>query len=137
RHRQSKLYALVAERLENLKQRNVRLTDCFKEPVFFEEIVVFGMANKRQVGMKDQAQVTGFHNICVAGCPACGKADKGRSDSVGAFETLPQAGLAAAQSLQVVRLGSHFKGASGPADEGPPDCPLLISEALWPSRSAR
>ncbi len=60
-HGQAPVGAVALQAVESFQKRNVRLGNGFVEPVFFEKIVVFGMADKGQMGVQDQAQVTERH----------------------------------------------------------------------------
>ena len=51
--------------VHHLQERNVGLGDGFVEPVFFEEVVVLGMAHEGQMGMQDQTKVTGWHGQAI------------------------------------------------------------------------
>jgi len=42
-----------------LEQRDVSLGDRFKEPVFFEKVLVLGMPNEWQMRVKDEREMTG------------------------------------------------------------------------------
>ena len=63
--------AVAFQAVDHVEQRNVRLGDGLVEPIFFEEIVVLGMANERQMGVQDQAEVTDGHvrvGLEMGGC---------------------------------------------------------------------
>jgi hypothetical protein len=40
---------------KHFKKRNVTLCNGFKEPIFFEKILVFGMPNKRKMGVEENS----------------------------------------------------------------------------------
>jgi len=46
---------------ENRDERQVTFRYGFKEPVFFQESWMLGMANKRQMGVEDERQITDGH----------------------------------------------------------------------------
>ena len=51
--------------LKDEYKREIDFSDRFEKPVFFEEFGIFRMADKRQVGMEDQAEVTDGHIVIV------------------------------------------------------------------------
>ena len=61
RHGQPPVGPVAFQAVHHFQQRNVRFRDGLVEPVFFEEIVVFRMADKGQMSMKNQAQVSERH----------------------------------------------------------------------------
>ena len=56
RHGQPPVGPVALQTVEHFQQRDVGLGDGLVEPVFLEEIVVFGMADKGQMGVQDQAR---------------------------------------------------------------------------------
>ncbi|GIX43979.1 MAG: hypothetical protein KatS3mg130_0387 [Candidatus Sumerlaea sp.] len=48
-HGEAKIYAIPHKAVHHIEQRNIRFGDCLVEPVFLKEILVLGMANKRQM----------------------------------------------------------------------------------------
>ena len=58
RHGHSPIDAVALQALEDVQQRNVRLGDGLVQPVLFEEVLVLGMAHKRQVCVQDETEVT-------------------------------------------------------------------------------
>ena len=61
RHGHPPVDAVAFQAVEDFEQRDVGLGDGLVEPVFFEEIVVFGMADERQMGVQDEAEITERH----------------------------------------------------------------------------
>jgi len=49
---------VALETLEDLQERNVRLGDGLVEPVLLEEVVVFGVADERQMSVQNEAKVS-------------------------------------------------------------------------------
>ena len=64
--RQLERRALVAEPVEELDQRDVRLRDRLEEPALLQEAVVLGVADVGQVGVKDQQQVSLRHGYFLS-----------------------------------------------------------------------
>ena len=67
RHGQPPVDAVALEAVEDFEQRDVGLGDGLVEPVFFEEVVVLGMADEGQVGVQDQAEITERHRAVSLG----------------------------------------------------------------------
>ena len=55
RHGQAPIDAVALQAVEDFQERDVGFGDGLVEPVFFEEIVVLGMADEGQMGVQDQA----------------------------------------------------------------------------------
>ena len=51
----------LEQRVEDVEQRDVGLGDGLVEPVLFEEVLVLGVADERQVGVQHEAEVADFH----------------------------------------------------------------------------
>ena len=56
-HGETPVHAVAFKTVEHLQQGDVRFGNGFVEPILFEEILVFGMANERQMGVQDQGKV--------------------------------------------------------------------------------
>ena len=56
-HGQTESNAVVGEASHHAKQRNIGLGHGFVEPILFEEIWVFWVANKGKMRMQDDAEV--------------------------------------------------------------------------------
>ena len=69
RHGQPPIDAVALQALEHFQQRDVRFGDGLVEPIFFEEILVFGMAHERQMSVQDEAEIAEWH--CVASPSRC------------------------------------------------------------------
>jgi hypothetical protein len=52
-HRKPRFHTCFVEILKNENKRKVNLSYRFVEPIFFEELGIFGMPDKRQVSVKD------------------------------------------------------------------------------------
>ena len=61
RHGEPPIGAVAFEAVHHFEERDVGLGDGLVEPVFFEKIVVFGMAHVGQMGVQDQAKITEWH----------------------------------------------------------------------------
>ena len=58
--------AVALEAVEDFQQRDVGFGDGLVEPILFEEVVVLGMADERQVGVQDQTEITERHGTPTA-----------------------------------------------------------------------
>jgi hypothetical protein len=52
--------------LEDIDERKIDLGYRLVEPVFFEKFGIFGMPNKREMGVQDETVVTDGHRVAVA-----------------------------------------------------------------------
>src|SRR5215470_17432510 len=66
RHGKFKRHTLIDQALHHAHQWDITLSYRFKEPVFFQKMLVLGMANERQVRVKDERERTG-HCITLEG----------------------------------------------------------------------
>ena len=57
RHRYAEVHAVAHQAVEDADQRYVGLADGLEEPVFFEEAVVFGVADEGQVRVQHYRHV--------------------------------------------------------------------------------
>jgi hypothetical protein len=58
RHGQAEIAAVIQQPVHHVDQRDIRLRDRLVEPVLLKKLVVFGMPDKRQVGVQDQREIT-------------------------------------------------------------------------------
>src|ERR1043166_7983522 len=61
RHGEPPVGTVAIEPLHHFEERDVGLGDRFVEPVFFEKVVVFGMAYVREVSVQYKAEITKRH----------------------------------------------------------------------------
>src|SRR5207302_11019531 len=58
RHCERESDVVIGQALHHLQQRNVSLSDRFKEPVFLEKMLVLGMPNERQMCVQNEREMT-------------------------------------------------------------------------------
>src|SRR6266480_350820 len=61
RHGKLKRHMIIAQALHHTHKGDITLRYCFEEPVFLQKMLVLGMANKRQMGVKNERERTGGH----------------------------------------------------------------------------
>jgi len=52
---------IVYQALHHAQQRDITLRYCFEQPIFLQKMLMFGMANERQVRMKNKRERAGRH----------------------------------------------------------------------------
>ena len=57
RHRQARLHAVALPAFHHLDQRDVSFGDGLEEPVFLQKLLVFRMADERQVRVQDEGEM--------------------------------------------------------------------------------
>src|SRR4029077_18095072 len=62
RHGKLEWHMLIDQALHHAHQRHITLRYCFEEPVFFQKMLVLGMANERQGCVKNESERTGRHD---------------------------------------------------------------------------
>src|SRR4029077_6131283 len=61
RHGKLKRHMLIDQALHHAHQRHITLRYCFEEPIFFQKMLVLGMANEWKVCVKNESERTGRH----------------------------------------------------------------------------
>ncbi len=59
RHGKLKRHMIIDQALHHAHQRDITFRYCFEEPVFFQKMLVLGMANERQMRVKNERERTG------------------------------------------------------------------------------
>ena len=62
RHGQAPVGFVAVQPFEDFEQRNVGLGDRLVEPIFFEEVVEFGMPDIGQMGVQNECEIAERHN---------------------------------------------------------------------------
>src|SRR5207244_11099292 len=60
RHGKLKRHMIIDQALHHAHQRDITFRYCFEEPVFFQKMLVVGMANERQMRVKSERERTGY-----------------------------------------------------------------------------
>ncbi len=64
RHGEPEIATVVDQPVHHVDQRNVGLRDRFVEPIFFEEFVVLGVPDEREMRVKNESEITlGRHGV--------------------------------------------------------------------------
>ena len=56
-HREAEIDFVVAQTTHHAQKRDIRLCHGLEQPVFFEEVGVFGVTDEREVCMQDDAEI--------------------------------------------------------------------------------
>src|SRR5579883_725451 len=62
-HCQTPIHPVAFQSLKDFEQWDVCFGNRFVEPIFFEEILVFGMAHKGQMSVQNQTEIAERHNV--------------------------------------------------------------------------
>ena len=58
RHGKLNRHMIVYQALHHAQQRDITLRYCFEQPIFLQKMLMFGMANERQMRMKNKREVS-------------------------------------------------------------------------------